>query len=60
MRVPQKLLEHWAVSSQSKACRNAMLAATILAQHRAEILDVDEFFSTRFPAVTQQRLTGHG
>lgn len=49
LRFPQKLLEDWAVSSQLNARRNAMLASTALAQHRAEILDVEEFFAARRP-----------
>lgn len=57
LRLPHKLLEDWAVSSQLNARRNAMLASTELAQHRAEILEVEEFFAARYP---RERIAVHG
>jgi hypothetical protein len=37
----------WAVASQHRARRNAMIAATELAQRRAEIDEVEEFLASR-------------
>lgn len=36
----------WPVQSQQHARRNAMIASTALAQRRAELDDVEEFFAT--------------
>lgn len=60
LRFPQKLLADWAVSSQLTARRNAMIACTLLAQHRAEVRDVEDFLAARLPAVTPEPMTGHG
>ena len=49
LRTVRNLLDDWAVRSQSTARRNAMLACTALAKHRAEVLEVDEFFAARYP-----------
>ncbi|MDP2772990.1 MAG: hypothetical protein Q8O61_05490 [Nocardioides sp.] len=38
-------VHRWAVESQQRACRNAMLAATECAHRRAERDEVDEFFA---------------
>lgn len=38
-------LQAWAVSSQQQARRNAMIAATQLAQRRAERLDVEHYLA---------------
>ena len=48
--LPRKALDDWAVNSQLKARRNAMLASTRLAQHRAERLEVDAFLASRQPS----------
>lgn len=40
----------WPTSSQQRARRNAMIAATECAQRRAERDEVAEFFAARFPA----------
>lgn len=53
LSTPRHAIESWAVSSQLKARRNAMLASTSLAQRRAERLEVDAFLrelpTTRHP-----------
>ncbi len=38
---------HWPVESQLAARRNAMIAATVLAQQRAERDEVEEFLAAR-------------
>lgn len=43
-------VHRWAVESQQRARRNAMLAATECAQRRAERDDVDEFFTALYAA----------
>ncbi|WP_067438744.1 hypothetical protein [Nocardioides jensenii] len=48
------LVDDWAVRSQSKARRNAMLACTLLAKNRAELLEVEEFFAARHPSRASQ------
>ena len=42
---PLQWLEAWAISSQQRARRNAMIATTALAQRRAELLEVEEFLA---------------
>ena len=42
-------VQSWAVESQQRARRNAMLAATECAQRRVEREDVEDFFSARYP-----------
>lgn len=42
---PRRLLQEWAVASQQVARRNAMIAATSLAQQRAETLEVEELLA---------------
>lgn len=44
---PTRFLERWAISSQLHARRNAMVAATALAQRRAERDEVDDFLAGR-------------
>lgn len=39
-------VHRWAVESQQRARRNAMLASTECAQRRAERDEVDDFFAT--------------
>lgn len=43
-------VHRWAVESQQRARRNAMLATTECAQRRAEREDVDEFFTALYAA----------
>lgn len=50
-------VHRWAVGSQQRARRNAMLAATECARRRIEREDVDDFFSARYPA---RAAAGHG
>lgn len=45
-RLPLTLVHSWAVASQHRARRNAMVAATDLAARRAEMLDAQEFIVT--------------
>ncbi|MFS3128044.1 hypothetical protein ACLM5J_06530 [Nocardioides sp. Bht2] len=51
LRLPLTLVHSWAVASQHRARRNAMVAATDLTARRAEMLDVQEFIV----AATQRR-----
>lgn len=44
---PMHLIDRWAVGSQQHARRNAMIAATALAQRRAELTEVEEFLADR-------------
>ena len=37
----------WPVSSQQRACRNALVSATALAQLRRERLDVEEYLAVQ-------------
>ena len=46
-------VHRWAVESQQRARRNAMLAATECAQRRAERDEVDEFFAALHAADTE-------
>lgn len=43
-------VQRWAVESQQRARRNAMLAATECVQRRVEREDVDDFLSARYPS----------
>jgi len=45
LRTPLRVLRDWPVTSQSRACRNAMVASTVLAQRRAERVEVEEFLA---------------
>lgn len=57
---PRKALDDWAVDSQMRARRNAMLAATDLAQRRAERLEVDAWFAyIEAPTHGDESLTVH-
>lgn len=42
---PRRLVDRWAESVQQGARRNAMLAATALAQRRAERAEVEEYLA---------------
>ena len=42
---PLQWLEAWAVASQQRARRNAMIATTALAHRRAELLEVEEYLA---------------
>ena len=44
-RQPFQWLGNWAVASQQRARRNAMIACTALAQRRAELLEVEEYLA---------------
>lgn len=44
------VVRRWAVESQQRARRNAMLAATECLQRRVEREDVEDFFSARYPS----------
>ncbi|CUR56485.1 conserved hypothetical protein [metagenome] len=50
-------LRHWPTSSQSTSRRNAMVACTALAQHRAEVREVDDYISRAQP---RERISAHG
>ena len=52
----------WPVESQLRARRNAMIAATALAQQRAERAEVDEFLAARHqaPVPAAQGRAAHG
>lgn len=52
---PLTWLRTWAVASQQRSRRNAMIASTALAQLRAEHLEVEEFL-----AVGQAAPAAHG
>lgn len=43
-------VQRWAVESQHRARRNAMLAATDCVQRRIERESVEDFFSERYPS----------
>ncbi|WP_341926368.1 hypothetical protein [Nocardioides psychrotolerans] len=43
-------VQRWAVESQHRARRNAMLAATECVQRRVERESVEDFFSERYPS----------
>jgi hypothetical protein len=47
---PFPFLDRWAVASQQGARRNAMIAATALAQRRAELADVEDYLRARTTA----------
>lgn len=47
---------HWHIESQQRSRRNAMLAATELADHRRQVLVVEEFLQDH----ARERLAGHG
>lgn len=47
---PRSLVSRWAVSSQLRARRNALVANTQLAQRRAERLEVEAYLAHRAPA----------
>ncbi|WP_432478862.1 hypothetical protein [Nocardioides sp. GXQ0305] len=40
-------VDRWAVASQQRSCRNAMVAATVLTQRRAESREVEDFLAAR-------------
>lgn len=46
-------VQAWAVESQQGARRNAMVASTALAARRAERQDVDAYFASLVPPVSQ-------
>lgn len=43
-------VQRWAVESQQRARRNAMLATTECVRRRVEREDVEDFLSARYPA----------
>jgi len=45
LRQPFQWLGTWAIASQQRARRNAMIASTALAQRRAELLEVEEYLA---------------
>jgi len=51
-------VHRWAVESQQRARRNAMLAATECAQRRAERDEVDDFFAALHAASTAAPVSG--
>ncbi len=51
-------LRHWPTTSQSTARRNAMMACTALAQHRAEVREVDDYLAGAIQE--QARISAHG
>jgi len=55
-------VRRWPVESQHRSRRNAMVAATALAQRRAQVDDVDEFFATlgKAPSPEDADLAAHG
>ncbi len=53
-------VDRWAVSSQQRARRNAMIAATECAQRRAEREDVDDFLAAHASAAAAPSVTRPG
>ena len=51
---PLHVIGRWAVGSQQHARRNAMVAATTLAERRAQLIEVEEFLADR-PVVPKPR-----
>jgi len=43
---PRDLIDRWAVASQLRARRNAMVASTALTRRRAEAAEVEEFLAS--------------
>lgn len=42
---PARLVSTWAESAQQRACHNAMVASTVLAQQRADRDEVEEYLA---------------
>lgn len=55
-RVPLQAVRQWPTHSQLGARRNAMVACTAMARHRAEVAEVDALLGHRVP---QQRVGLH-
>ena len=55
---PRGALDRWAVGAQLTARRNAMVAATQLAQRRAERLEVEEYLAARRAPAPLRRAVG--
>ena len=53
-RVAVRRASRWSVQVQLQARRNAMVAATVLAQRRAEHLEVEEYLAARFGDATEE------
>ncbi|WP_121252094.1 hypothetical protein [Nocardioides ferulae] len=48
--------DRWSVQAQQQARRNAMIASTVLAQRRAEHVEVEEFLAARFGRAAEDTL----
>jgi len=53
------LIGRWAVESQQKSRRNAMLASTVLTQRRAERVEAEEYFAAHVEP-ERQPVAAHG
>lgn len=53
------LIGRWAVESQQKSRRNAMLASTVLTQRRAERVETEEFLAA-LAEPESQPVAAHG
>lgn len=51
-----RALWDWPTTSQQRARRNAMIACNVLAEHRAQIRDVEDYL-VRFAAPAARRTT---
>ncbi|MGB0100357.1 MAG: hypothetical protein WBP61_08755 [Nocardioides sp.] len=62
LRHPVDAVRRWPVASQLGSRRNAMIAATALAQRRADLAEVEEFLaaSREAPVVEAAAQAAHG